>query len=523
MTPQEIMSLPREQAIALLMQQFGGGVGLGQTDLALPGQSQLDPMNAQAQVAPTNVQYYAQDPTLAAWQGIGDWALSEGRHAGQTSASQGYLRPIYDTHGDYSGNQALLRYEADLTPSFRDEGGYGRYVGEFNPDGSLKDVRYNTTQLSGGFIGDNIDTIGPLLVAAVAPYAFGAVANSIGATTAAAQAGGWNAAQSGLDYGWGSAVPSGPVPISASLPTTVNPEVTAVQAPSAVQTPIDYSLSQGQSLGLQAPGGVPGGPLGAVDYGLAPGMTSGTGLQAPAYSGLPGAGAGMVPVDYGLAAGLANPNLALMGGAQGLTTGAAQGLSGMGGGQGLVVPGLNPTVTPDAFWSVPEWTVTPTGSTPASITSSTPTTVNPAPAQTPATWWDSIQNFGKAIAPVASAAGKVASIAAPLLAIQQGNKLLGQLDDVADGQQAPNLNFDLGAPAGPSTQQQQQAQTGTVAGVLPGRADIANAAASQFLQPGSRPLLELLELNRRENASATDLTGGRARGPRVAGNTLLGL
>lgn len=247
-----------------------------------------------------------------------------------------------------------------------------------------------------------------------------------------------------------------------------------------------YSLSSGmQSLGFQAPGGGSllggGGGMGAgagagayvpANYSLAQGVGSGLGFQAPAGA------AQMIAPNVGATVGAGGVNtlgynLASMGGGQGIQLGAPN-LTSMGGGQGIVAPGFTQMTTPETLWPIGGGAAAAPGTAGSNLLSAAGT--------------------GKTVMDLLGGAG---SLLGPIAGLIAGD---GALDAVRDLER----------------QQAQAAQTINIRG--PGM-----APGARGMQPGGRPLIELLGRNRKANKNATDLTGGAGGGSRIGGNTLLGL
>ncbi len=90
----------------------------------------------------------------------------------------------YDPNGEYG-------FKIPLTGEFdpAQEGGkYGRYIGKYSPDGKLIDVVFEPIDRHGGYISENLDWIGPLVVGGAAALGGGMLGSAMGATEAAGAA-----------------------------------------------------------------------------------------------------------------------------------------------------------------------------------------------------------------------------------------------------------------------------------------------------------------------------------------------
>lgn len=152
---------------------------------------------------------YYTDPGISSWYKAGDWTAGrEGRFAG-TQAPTGDFMAIMSGQGDeFSPGFQTLGYTVDMTPDFRDERGYGRYVGNYDAQGNLTGITFQRRNLSQGWIGDNMGTWGPLLVGGAAALggglfagAGGGAAAPISASTPSWVAGMPTAAGAGLEAG----------------------------------------------------------------------------------------------------------------------------------------------------------------------------------------------------------------------------------------------------------------------------------------------------------------------------------
>lgn len=176
----------RGQAEQLLRSQFG------RVALTNPTQRGINPRSddSGAQWFDAYTTDYT-DPTLAAWQQTGDWnAGREGRYRRQPYNGTGTLfnRNGYYQQGDEFSPGRLTGpggYAADLTPDFRDERGYGRYVGVYDDQGNLTDLQFQKRKLSGGWLSKNMGTWGPLLVGGLAALGTGGFLPGMGGEAAA--------------------------------------------------------------------------------------------------------------------------------------------------------------------------------------------------------------------------------------------------------------------------------------------------------------------------------------------------
>jgi hypothetical protein len=94
------------------------------------------------------------------------------------SLNPGSLDPMYKTPGYATGWDGVAEgpsnptgYWQPLTPAFDPQyagGEYGQYIGNYDPQGNFQGVDFQKAERSNGFFGDNMDILGPLLVAAFA-------------------------------------------------------------------------------------------------------------------------------------------------------------------------------------------------------------------------------------------------------------------------------------------------------------------------------------------------------------------
>lgn len=104
------------------------------------------------------------------------------------------LRPMYGPDQE-GASGALTGFQRTLTPTFDPTyagGQYGDYVGVYDPQGNLIDVRFQQQERSGGFISENLDWIGPLVVGGAAlagGMLGGAAAGGLGGADAIAAGG----------------------------------------------------------------------------------------------------------------------------------------------------------------------------------------------------------------------------------------------------------------------------------------------------------------------------------------------
>lgn len=150
---------------------------------------------------------YYTDQSISSWYGAGDWTAGrEGRFAG-TQAPTGDFMAIMSGQGDeFSPGFQTTGYTVDLTPDFRDERGYGRYVGTYDAQGNLTGTTFQRRNLSQGWLGDNMGTWGPLLVGGLA--ALGAGGFLPGMTGGEAAAAGSGSTAAGAAGGAGGSLPS---------------------------------------------------------------------------------------------------------------------------------------------------------------------------------------------------------------------------------------------------------------------------------------------------------------------------
>jgi hypothetical protein len=205
-------NLTQAQMLALLRQQYGQGVGAftstqtpnasnqafdaywgGQYDQGNPF-PQYD-VHTTAANAP-GLTFSRYDPTAVLAQNMGPMGMM----------GQPKVDPYY---------QAALT--GDFDPSY--EGGeYGGYYGIFNDDGSLRDIEFKKAErTTGGWIHNNLDTIGPLVVGGAAALGGGLFAGLGGAAEGAGTAG-WT---SGYDLAGGGALGGSAAPITASTPSWI--------------------------------------------------------------------------------------------------------------------------------------------------------------------------------------------------------------------------------------------------------------------------------------------------------------
>lgn len=178
----------RGQAEQFLREQFG------QVALTNPTQRGVNPRsddNGAQWFDAYTTDYTA--PTLAAWQQAGDWnAGREGDYRGM-AITPGLVanRNQYFQQGDEFNPGGLTGpggYSADLTPDFRDERGYGRYIGVYDDQGNLTDLQFQKRNLSGGWLSENMGTWGPLLVGGAAALGGGLFAGAGGGAAGGAAA-----------------------------------------------------------------------------------------------------------------------------------------------------------------------------------------------------------------------------------------------------------------------------------------------------------------------------------------------
>jgi hypothetical protein len=90
------------------------------------------------------------------------------------------LRPIY-TGGSGEGEaQTLTGFTRPLTPEFDPTyagGRFGQYFGNYDPQGQLRDITFNPQERHGGFVRENLQYIGPLLVGGAALAGSGMLGN----------------------------------------------------------------------------------------------------------------------------------------------------------------------------------------------------------------------------------------------------------------------------------------------------------------------------------------------------------
>lgn len=80
------------------------------------------------------------------------------------------LRPMYGPDQE-GASGALTGFQRTLTPTFDPTyagGQYGDYVGVYDPQGNLVDIRFQQQERHGGFLSENLDWIGPLVVGGAA-------------------------------------------------------------------------------------------------------------------------------------------------------------------------------------------------------------------------------------------------------------------------------------------------------------------------------------------------------------------
>lgn len=242
-------SLTRQQVIDLLRQQYADGVG------AISGEPDYNGFVSFAGLP--GVQARRVDNPVAA-------LLAQ---AGQGTGIPG------------------TTYYADLTPNFDQagEGGqYGRYVGQFNPDGSLYDVQFQQGQRSGGFVADNMEWLGPLLVGGAAALGGGLFSGIGGAGGSGVSAADIAAAAGSPELGLAPQVVSGAAPITASTPSWI-----AGVGSTAGMTPAQIEAAQ-VAAGIGTAASPLAGGLSAADLARYAG-TAGSLLSAAGGSGLPAA------------------------------------------------------------------------------------------------------------------------------------------------------------------------------------------------------------------------------------------
>lgn len=81
------------------------------------------------------------------------------------------LRPTYRAGSGEGAVDTLTGFTRPLTPEFDPTyagGQFGNYVGVYDPQGNLVDIRFQQQERHGGFLSENLDWIGPLVVGGAA-------------------------------------------------------------------------------------------------------------------------------------------------------------------------------------------------------------------------------------------------------------------------------------------------------------------------------------------------------------------
>ena len=107
------------------------------------------------------------------------------------------LRPTYRPGSGEGAVDTLTGFTRPLTPEFDPSfagGQFGNYVGVYDPQGNLVDIRFQQQERHGGFVRENLQYIGPLLVGgaalAGATLGAGATGGSLGGSGATGAVGG---------------------------------------------------------------------------------------------------------------------------------------------------------------------------------------------------------------------------------------------------------------------------------------------------------------------------------------------
>lgn len=138
-----------------------------------------------------------QSISVNAQQGEGSTTYADSTGAG--------LRAVTANTGEGVGDPAVTGFQKILTPDLEgaaDVKGRARFVGNYDASGKLTGIERQDVGLSGGFLADNLETIGPLAVAlaagagALAGGGTGGTAAGAGASGAGAETG---AAIAGID------------------------------------------------------------------------------------------------------------------------------------------------------------------------------------------------------------------------------------------------------------------------------------------------------------------------------------
>lgn len=203
------------------------------------------------------------------------------------------LRPTYRAGSGEGAVDTLTGFTRPLTPEFDPTfagGQFGNYVGVYDPQGNLVDIRFQQQERHGGFLAENLDWIGPLVVGGAA---------AAGGLLGGAAASGTGAGAGGLDLvgsDWAIGAATGPT--GGLLPTTATGLTAANTAAASGVTGAVNAGSLGGGLDLVGSDWATGaatGPTGGLLNTTTGGLTAANTAAASGVEGAVNQGGGVFP------------------------------------------------------------------------------------------------------------------------------------------------------------------------------------------------------------------------------------